>query len=52
MPQFKNGKRFRTERSGRVLARYYGFTDEEADFIINADIKYRMGQGGGEEDAG
>ena len=27
-----------------VLARHYGFTDEELDFIINYDIKYRMGQ--------
>ncbi|GAB6186479.1 Eco57I restriction-modification methylase domain-containing protein [Thermopirellula anaerolimosa] len=27
----------------RVLARHYGFTDEELDFIINYDIKYRMG---------
>jgi hypothetical protein len=27
-----------------VLARHYGFTDEEFDFIINYDIKYRMGQ--------
>ncbi len=26
-----------------VLARNYGFTDEELDFIINYDIKYRMG---------
>jgi hypothetical protein len=26
-----------------VLARYYDFTDEELDFIINYDIKYRMG---------
>lgn len=26
-----------------VLAKYYGFTDEELDFIINYDIKYRMG---------
>jgi len=25
----------------RVLARHYGFTDEELDFIINYDIKYR-----------
>ena len=30
----------------RVLARHYGFTDEELDFIINYDIKYRMGIGG------
>jgi hypothetical protein len=28
----------------RVLANHYGFTDEELDFIINYDIKYRMGQ--------
>lgn len=28
----------------RVLAKHYGFTDEELDFIINYDIKYRMGQ--------
>jgi hypothetical protein len=27
-----------------VLAQHYGFTDEELDFIINYDIKYRMGQ--------
>ena len=28
-----------------VLAEHYGFTDEELDFIINYDIKYRMGLG-------
>jgi hypothetical protein len=34
----------------RVLARHYGFTDEELDFIINYDIKYRMGDDlGGDE---
>lgn len=27
-----------------VLAQHYGFTDEELDFIINYDIKYRMGK--------
>jgi len=27
----------------RVLAEHYGFTDEELDYIINYDIKYRMG---------
>lgn len=26
-----------------VLAQHYGFTDKELDFIINYDIKYRMG---------
>lgn len=29
----------------KVLARHYGFTEEELDFIINYDIKYRMGDG-------
>jgi len=28
----------------RVLAVHYGFTDEELDFIINYDIKHRMGR--------
>lgn len=27
----------------RVLAKHYGLTGEELDFIINYDIKYRMG---------
>ena len=27
----------------KVLARHYGFTEEELDFVINYDIKYRMG---------
>jgi hypothetical protein len=30
-----------------VLAHHYGFTEEELDFIINYDITYRMGLGGG-----
>ena len=34
----------------RILAQHYGFTDEELDFIINYDIKYRMGKDdGGDE---
>lgn len=32
-----------------VLAKHYGLTDEELDFIINYDIKYRMGKETGEE---
>ncbi len=28
----------------RVLAKHYGFTNEELDIIINYDIKYRMGR--------
>jgi hypothetical protein len=35
----------------RVLAKHYGFTDE-VDFIINYDIKYRMGASDAEEDDG
>lgn len=34
-----------------VLAQHYGFTEEELDFIITYDIKYRMGKAlFGEED--
>jgi len=37
-----------------LLGRYYGFTPLELDFIINYDIKYRLGRAGdaeGEQDA-
>lgn len=27
-----------------VLAGHYGFTEEELDFILNYDIKYRLGR--------
>jgi hypothetical protein len=37
------------DRIDALLAKHYGFTDEELDFIVNYDIKYRMGQDGGEE---
>ena len=33
-----------------ILAEHYGFTEEELDFIINYDIKYRMGKSIGAED--
>jgi len=35
-----------------VLAKHYGFTDEELDFLINYDIKYRMGQESGDDGEG
>jgi hypothetical protein len=35
-----------------VLAEHYGFTDEELDFIVNYDIKYRMGASDKEDDDG
>ena len=31
------------DKIDKILANYYGFTEEELDFIINYDIKYRMG---------
>jgi hypothetical protein len=35
----------------RVLAKHYGLTDDELDFVINYDIKYRMGgDAGGDEE--
>ena len=30
----------------RVIAKHFGFTEEELDFIINYDIKYRLGRNG------
>ena len=35
----------------RVLAQHYGFTDEELDFIVNYDIKYRLGRDAGDDEA-
>ena len=31
------------DKIDKSLAKHYGFTEEELDFIINYDIKYRMG---------
>ena len=28
----------------RVLAAHYGFAEQELEFILNYDIKYRLGQ--------
>jgi len=33
-----------------ALAGHYGFTPEELDFIINYDIKYRLGRDTESED--
>lgn len=33
-----------------ALAGHYGFTDDELDFILNYDIKYRLGRGSETED--
>lgn len=32
------------DRIDALLAKHYGFTEEELDFILNYDIKYRMGR--------
>lgn len=37
------------DKIDEVLAKHYGFTDEELDFIINYDIKYRLGRGAMED---
>lgn len=33
------------------LAEHYGFSEEELDFIVNYDLKYRLGRGDEEEEA-
>lgn len=33
-----------------VLARHYGFSGEELDFILNYDIKYRLGANADEDE--
>ncbi|HUD46095.1 MAG TPA: hypothetical protein VMR33_04660 [Candidatus Baltobacteraceae bacterium] len=38
------------DRIDRVLGQHYGFTGEELDFILNYDIKYRLGRGAEEEE--
>ena len=42
-PQYLGNKDLLDRRLTAFLAKHYGFTDEELDFIINYDIKYRMG---------
>ena len=41
---FVGKSKFLIDKIDRVLAEHYGFTDEELDFIINYDIKYRIGR--------
>jgi hypothetical protein len=38
------------DKIDEALAEHYGFSPIERDFLINYDIKYRMGQNGGEAD--
>lgn len=46
---FKNSKPLINEID-HLLAGYYGFSEEELDFIVNYDIKYRMGRDAESED--
>ena len=39
----KSVSKLEMDEIDKVLAAHYGFTEEELDFIINYDIKYRMG---------
>ena len=39
------------DENDRVLARHYGFTDKELEFIINYDIKCRMGKPSADKEA-
>lgn len=42
--EFSSGKvKHILDKIDAVLAEHYGFSDEELDFIINYDIKFRMG---------
>jgi hypothetical protein len=41
---FINKSKSIIDKIDRVLAEHFGFTEEELDFIINYDIKYRMGK--------
>ena len=34
----------------KLLGSYIGLNEDELDFIVNYDIKYRMGSGGGEDE--
>jgi hypothetical protein len=41
---YPNKSKLTIDDIDRMLGVHYGFTDEELDFIINYDIKYRMGR--------
>lgn len=39
-----NKSKYILDEIDKILSKHYGFTDEELDFIIHYDIKYRMGK--------
>jgi len=47
---FKESKEL-IDKIDEVLANYFGLSDQELDFVINYDIKYRVGRDAdGDED--
>jgi hypothetical protein len=38
------------DKIDKVLANHFSFTEEELDFIVNYDIKYRLGVNSFESD--
>lgn len=41
----RDGRHVKGRGGNQALAKNYGFTDGEPDFIVNYDSKYRMGRG-------
>jgi len=41
---FPQQSKYIIDKIDQIIAEHYGFTEEELDFIINYDIKYRMGK--------
>lgn len=41
----RGNRQVKERRDNQAPQKHYGFADEELDFIINYDIKYRMGRG-------
>jgi len=37
------------DRADCLLARHFALTDEELDYVVNYDIKYRLGADDGDE---
>lgn len=41
---YPNKSKSRIDLIDLILAKYYGFSENETDFLLNFDIKYRMGR--------
>ncbi|MNH46444.1 hypothetical protein D3C79_1092270 [compost metagenome] len=38
------------DKIDKILAKYYGFSEEELTFILNYDLRFRMGKEGIEDE--